>query len=450
MRSLLALVAALGLLAPSAAWAAQPFKLIRADETYAYLKPEPDRRGLDPLRYIPLGETAYLSLGGEARLRVDTIDAPRFGVGGARADTFALTRLLLSADLHINPKVRIYGQLGLHHDLDKKEPPGASDRDDLDAQVLFVDLAPAENWRLRLGRQELSFNPAQRFVSVREGPNIRQSFDGARLSFGRGKLQADAIFVHPVAIEHGAFDDGGDRDQRFWGLYASAPIARNVSLDLYALNLDRDHARFGAVTGDERRRSMGARLSGKLGAVDYEAEGMLQRGRFAGRDIRAWGGSVGAGYTFGSPWAPRLGIRHDAGSGDKDPADDRLGTFNPLFPRGAYFNQASLVSWSNLSAWRASLGARPSKSLSFEISRTERRRRSGRDAVYLQPMAVLAGSAASPAREVSDDWQVDLGWEINRNLRVQLQAVHVKAAAAVKAVGGRDVDFGLATVQFRF
>ena len=74
----------------------------------------------------------------------------------------------------------MYGELGLHRDLGKGEAPAITDRDGLDAQVLFVDVTPAEHWRLRLGRQELSFNPTQRFVSVREGPNIRQSFDGAR------------------------------------------------------------------------------------------------------------------------------------------------------------------------------------------------------------------------------------------------------------------------------
>jgi hypothetical protein len=441
-----------GPLATEAAQAAEPpaFKLIRSDEDYGYLKSAPDLTGLDPLRSIPLGQDAYLSLGGEARVRLDTVDAPRFGVGGAEADTFELFRGLVSADLHLNSGLRVYGELGLHRDLDKREAPAITDRDGLDAQVLFVDLTPAEPWRLRLGRQELSFNPTQRFVSVREGPNIRQSFDGARLTYAGDGLKVDAFYTHPIAIEAGAFNDSHNASQAFWGVYATAPVGKGVSLDVYSLNLDRDRVRFGAVTGDERRRSVGGRLAGKTGAIDYEIEGMVQRGHFAGQDIRAWGGSAGAGYTFAAPWKPRLSVRRDIGSGDDDPADGQLKTFNPLFPKGAYFSEAGLVAWSNLSAWRIALGAAPTKSVSVEVSHTDRRRQAGRDAIYLQPLAVLAGGGASTAKAVSQDWQADLGWQVTRNVKLSLEAVHAQAGAAVKAAGGRDVDFGMAIVQFRF
>lgn len=70
---------------------AEAFKPIRSDETYAYLATA-DRTGLDVLRYIPVGGGAYLTLGGEARLRIDAIDAPRFGVAGEQADTYGLVR----------------------------------------------------------------------------------------------------------------------------------------------------------------------------------------------------------------------------------------------------------------------------------------------------------------------------------------------------------------------
>jgi len=447
-----AVVFAAALLVAGAAQAAEPpaFKLVRSDEDYGYLKSAPKLTGLDPLRYIPLGQDAYLSLGGEARLRLDTIDAPRFGVGGAQADTFELFRGLVSADLHLNSGLRIYGELGLHRDLGKRESPAITDRDGLDAEVLFVDITPAEHWRLRLGRQELSFNPTQRFVSVREGPNVRQSFDGARLTYAGKVLKVDAFYTHPITISPGAFNDSHNASQAFWGVYATAPVGNGVTLDVYSLNLDRDRVRFGAMTGDERRRSLGARLAGKTGAIDYEVEGMVQRGHFAGQDIRAWGGSAGAGYTFAAPWKPRLSVRRDIGSGDGDPTDGKLETFNPLFPKGAYFNEATLVSWSNLSAWRMALSAAPTRSVSVEISHTDRRRQSGRDALYLQPLAVLAGGGASTAKAVSEDWQADLGWQISRNVKVSLEAVHAEAGAAVKAAGGHDVDFGMAIVQFRF
>jgi hypothetical protein len=290
------------------------------------------------------------------------------------------------------------------------------------------------------------FNATQRFVAVREGPNIRQSFDGARLTYADKGLKVDAFYTHPITLSPGAFDDSHNAGQAFWGVYASLP----GGLDVYSLNLDRVRVRFGAVTGDEHRRSLGARYAGKTGAIDYEVEGMVQRGHFAGQDIRAWGGGASVGYTLAAPWKPRLSVRRDIGSGDTDPNDGRLSTFNPLFPKGAYFNEAALTSWGNLSAWRLALGVTPVKAVSVEVSRTERRRRTGQDAIYLQPLTVLPGGGASTARGVSQDWQADTVWQVSRNVKLSLEAVRAEAGAAVKAAGGRDVDFAMAIVQFRF
>ncbi|MDR7115561.1 alginate export family protein [Caulobacter sp. BE254] len=435
----------------SAAQAAEAFKPIRSDETYAHLATT-DRTGLDALRYIPVGGDAYLTLGGEARLRIDAIDAPRFGVAGEPADTYGLVRSLFSADLHLNDRVRVYGELGWHRDVGKSDAPALTDRDGLDAQVGFIDVTPDADrlWRLRLGRQELMLSPTQRFVSVREGPNIRQSFDGLRVTRQTKGLRLDAFYVTPVTIARGAFNDPSNRAQHFYGVYAAGRLASHLNLDVYALELERDGARFGAVTGDERRRSLGARLAGQVGAIDFEAEGMIQRGGFAGQRIRAWGGSVGGGYTLAAPWKPRIGLRLDAGSGDKNPNDARLQTFNPLFPKGAYFNESSLTSWSNLMAIRPSLGLSPTKAISLEVSYLDRARQTGGDAVYLQPSVVLPGSLGSRAKAVGHALQADASWQATRNVKLQVEALRQEVDAAVKAAGGRDGDFVMAIVQYRF
>ena len=449
----LAVIAALGAFKTGHAADAPSFKLIRSDETYAYLADKP-HTGLDDLRYIPLGsvDDVYLSLGGEARLRVDSLDAPRFGIAGERADLYGLGRALFSADLHLGSRVRVYGELGLHRDFDKKDPPAVSDRDGLDAQLAFLDVTPDADrrWRLRLGRQEMSLNPTQRFVSVRESPNIRQSFDGARVTRQTADLRVDAFFVHPVTIQTGKFDDSSNRDQQFYGVYVAKTLTKAASLDVYAFALDRNGVRFGAMRGNEHRTSYGARLAGRHGPIDYEAEGMVQGGRFAGRDIRAWGGSLGGGYTLPQAWSPRLGLRLDAGSGDTDPNDGKLGTFNPLFPKGAYFNDTALTSWSNLVAIRPSLGLAPRRDVSLEISYMVRRRQTGDDAIYLQPSTPLAPAGTNRSKAVGDAAELDAAWQVNRNLKLQAQLVHQSAGDAVEALGGRSVDFAMLVAQFRF
>jgi hypothetical protein len=426
------------------------FKPVRSDEDYGSLQGVAERTGLDPLRYIPLGGQAYLSLGGEARLRVDAIDAPNFDVDGERADTFALGRLLLSADLHLAPAVRIYGELGLHRDLGKRDPATPLDRNGVDAQILFADVAPAAGWRVRLGRQELQLNPTQRFIAVRESPNIRQSFDGARITHTTGGVKLDAFYLQPVTVSPGAFNDTRNRGQRFYGLYASTTLSPRQTLDVYALGFERDRVRFGTVTGDERRTSLGARWAGVAGAVDYDAEGVAQGGRFAGRKIRAWSASAAGGYTLDQPWKPRLGLRLDLGSGDTDPTDDRLETFNPLFPKGGYFNETALMSWGNLVSLRASLGVTPAKGVSLEASYTVHRRMSGADAIYIQPLATLAPAGSDRSRDVGGATQLDGTWQFSRNLKLQAQLVHQEAGPAVRALGGKPVDLAVLFAQFRF
>lgn len=429
---------------------APAFKLVRADEDYAYLRTVPERTGFDRLRYIPLGDEAYLSLGGEARWRVDASSAPRFGLGRETADTFALGRLLVSGDLHVAPALRVYGELGLHRDLGKQAAPAPTDRGSLDTQVLFVDLTPAPGWRLRLGRQELLLNPTQRFVAVREGPNIRQSFDGVRVTRTLGALKLDAFHLQPVALSPGAFDDQRTRSQRFYGLYVATRLSSQTSLDTYVLGLERDGVLFGSIIGDERRISLGARLAGAAGPLDYEAEGVAQGGRFARRRIRAFAASAGGGYTLARPWKPRLGLRFDIGSGDSDPTDRRLETFNPMFPKGAYFNEAGLTSWGNLIALRAGLGVTPARAVGLEASYTTHRCRTRADAIYLQPLTPLVTRCDAPSKNLGDAAQLDGAWQVNRNLKLQGQLVHQTVRGALEIQGGKAVTFATLVAQLRF
>ncbi|WP_454760359.1 alginate export family protein [Caulobacter segnis] len=445
--------AALAILATAgAAQAAEApaFKPVRADEDYSYLRNVADRTGLDPLRYIPLGDQVYLSLGGEARLRVDTADHPHFGLGGKESDTFALGRLLLSGDLHLGRTVRLYGELGVHRDIGMRGAAGPIDRDGLDTQVLFLDVAPTHGWRLRLGRQELQLNPTQRFIAVREAPNVRQSFDGLRVTRDVDGLKLDAFYFQPVVAQTGAFNDRASRTQRFYGLYASTKPSPHRTLDVYLLGFERDGARFGAVTGDEHRVSLGVRLAGTQDRVDYEVEGVVQGGRFAGRTIRAFAASAGGGYTLDRTWKPRLGLRLDVGSGDKDPADGRLGTFNPMFPKGGYFNETGLISWGNLAALRASFGVAPAKAVNLEASYTAHSRWTGADAIYLQPLVPLAPAGGDRSRNVGGAAQLDGSWQVNRSFKLQAQWARQAAGPAVRALGGHPVNLAVLFAQMRF
>ena len=96
--------------------------------------------------------------------------------------------------------------------------PSPVDENQLDLHQGFVDivipLKIKNTLTLRVGRQELSYG-SQRLVAVRDGPNNRQSFDAAKLSYIEKSLKADVFFSHYVRSEQKIFDDGFNKDSRF-------------------------------------------------------------------------------------------------------------------------------------------------------------------------------------------------------------------------------------------
>jgi hypothetical protein len=73
------------------------------------------------------------------------------------------------------------------------------------------------------------------------------------------------------------------------------------------------------------------------GGVDYEVEGIIQRGRISTslaanaprQDVAAWFVHGDIGYTFQGGWKPRVAVEYDHASGDRPGGD--YGRFDTLF-----------------------------------------------------------------------------------------------------------------------
>ena len=421
-----------------------PFRPDRTAEDYGYLR-DPARQGdwSDGYKYIPLSETgrSWLSLGGEVRERFEMFDAPRFGLAGVEADDYLLQRILVHADLHLGPAVRLFAQVGAHEAFGKKllTPP---DEDHLDMQQLFLELRPVAGLSGRFGRQEMMFSPLQRFVSFRDGTNVRQNFDGGRVTWNRGPLRLEAFLTRPVSLERGVFDDGPNRNQMFGGAYAAYQFATGRSLDAYWFMLDREDI----PGGRERRHSVGVRQAGTSDRFDWDAEAVYQ----FGDQVSAWAASADLGYTLPSSVRPRLGLRFDAGSGDDDPADDRSGGFFPLFPSGPYFNEANLTSWTNLLAVRPSIRIEPLERVTVQAAVQLKWREDVDDAVHVGPSAPLPATRGNREREIGQVYTLDAQFQLNRNVALRAYYLHHSAGDAIRAAGGDDVDFAMGSVTLRF
>ncbi|MDX2131585.1 MAG: alginate export family protein [Planctomycetota bacterium] len=441
-----------------------PFRLFRYDEDYSYLA-DPARRTspLDSLKYIPLDDSGdiTLSLGGEARSRYEYSSAPFFGLRAPGHDDFFLQRFLLHSDLRVGERDGLHGRAfvqllsGLVAGEEFSKPGNQDNALDVQqafGEVILGDTRPAAvatgdtSFALRAGRQEMGFG-SYRLVTSREPTNARLAFDGVRATLHTQRLTFDAFLVRPTDHKIGLFNDGQDDNSTFWGLYSAIPLGPESrrGLDVYYLGLHRENTRFQSGVGEELRHSFGARLWGRARGWDHDTEAVVQFGDFdlagSSQDILAWTVASNTGYTFeNAAWKPRLGLKLNVASGDDDPGDDRLATFNPLFPRNNYFSDANLLAPFNFFDIHPTLTVRPLDSVTVTAGWDVFFRYSTDDAVF-SPVGLVIPATASDGRFVGSTLSLVADWAINRNLTLSASYAHFFKGEVVRDAGGRDVDY---------
>lgn len=441
-------------LADSPSKAANYPLLFRFDEDYSYLA-DPSLRTdpWDPIKYIPLDASGhtYLSLGGEWRERYVHSRGYLFS---PEPDDILMHRLMFSADLHVGSNLRSFVQLSYLDQNGRDGGPIATDVDRFDVQQAFVDVsAPLSNdgqATARVGRQEMTFGTS-RFVSVREGPNSRRSFDGLRVMYRSTNFDLDGFLVQPVSIQPGAFDDERNRDMTFWGSYGVLRLGPSRGVDLYYLGIDYDQTTYVVGTAPETRHSLGSRVWGKHYDLDYNVEAIYQFGEFGNLDINAWGVSMDVGWTLASlPFTPRLGVKANIESGDKNQNDGTLGTLNPLFPNHAYFSEAAVGAPMNDIDFQPNITFHLADSITLTAGYDFFWRQSKQDTVYTSALLPIAGIAGQDDRYVGSLVTTHLKWRVDRHVELNFDYTHFVPSDALRAANMNSIDFAMASVAYKF
>jgi len=413
-----------------------------------------------PIKFMPLdiAPGSYVNFGGELRERVEHFSNPFFGLTPQGTTTYDMHRLLLHGDLHIGDTFRTFIQLG-NHEVTSHSTSPPTDVDHFDLQQGFADLRASigenTNVTFRGGRQEMTFGSG-RLVDVREGPNIRLSFDGGRVFYESPTLRLDAFGAAPVVPERGVFDDHSDAQQpfpgkAFWGLYGVMPVSLvpGLHVDIYYLGIIRKNAPYDSGVADETRHSVGARFWGRAGAWDYDIEGIFQFGDFGGRDIRAWSVASNTGYTIASVWGqPRLGLQADVASGGGP--GRTLKSFNPLFPKFAYFTEASINAPINFIDVFPSVTVQPLKNFAFRVGVDVLWRYSTQDAFYQPPGVPLVPGSANKKRFLGAQSNLQAEWQATAHISVNAAYVHFLTAGFLEAAGAKDIDFLSVWSSYKF
>jgi len=392
-----------------------------------------------------------LVLGGEIRQRYEYTHNPTFGDDPQDEAGVWLQRFTAHADLSIGRHVRVFAQLFSANEIGREGGPSPVDEDRLAVQNAFVDIRAPGLSSIRLGRQEIRFGSG-RIVDFREGPNVRRTFDAARLFLETAIGTVEGFAARPVESLPGSFDNTPADSEGFWG--ASLALADGLlpagRADVYLIRSRDAAATYVQGTGEERRTSFGLRLFGTRDAWDWNWEGLYQIGDFAGADIRAWTVATESGFTLQeAPWAPRLGLSANIASGDDDPGDGTLGTFNPLYPRGNYFSEAAVLGPRNFFNIRPSVSVSPLPGLSLGTDVNLFWRLEKADAVYGPPGQIVR--AGGDGHYVGTAWSTHALYEVSARLSLGVVYTHFRPGRVIETTGAAEtLDFVEASVQFRF
>jgi hypothetical protein len=469
-----------------------PYTPVRWNEDYSYLKSAPKTDWFDGIKYVPLGPDGwYASFGGQYRYRYEYFNNFNFSPAPTVApappapkqdeDGYHLQRLLLHADLHLGPNVRVFAQGKSSLIDDRDGGPRPVDADEIDIQQLFIDvkaeLGGKDSVTARFGRQDLLYG-AQRLISPLDWVNTRRTFEGGKGAFVLGDHNLDVFWVRPVNIDKEELNDG-DGETSFAGVYDTIGLPAlfkggGTKLDLYALALNRTNARFGVnaaptvAARDEDRYTVGFRVSSAPKPWDFDLEAAYQFGRFGDQNISAWMVAAEAGYTCAAaPMTPRLYVGFDAASGDGGDGKGNFGTFNQLFPLGhAYFGYIDVIGRQNIIDVHPGVeltliqNAKYAKKVTFRSDYHLFWRQNEADAVYNvgagagsspNNAGVLRGALGSGESFIGSELDLLLNWQVDRHLMVYAGYSHFFAGDFINDTGAsKDIDFAYMALQFSF
>jgi hypothetical protein len=289
------------------------------------------------------------------RARLESYSAGNFQPGNS--DTYLLTRFRLGTSIHPTKWLRSYVELQDATAFWKNPPLVPPYQSTWDLRRAYVDIGDIDEdpISLRVGRQDLAFGHA-RLVGTSYWRNASRGYDAAMLVVNTDRIRLNAFAASPVINTANGLSHH-QPGNNFHGLYGSIrDIVPGSVLEPYLLwrltpSIVSEEGKLSRL--DEK--TVGVRWAGARSGFDYDAETAGQVGNLGPDRIRAWAWSAVAGYTFESArLRPRIFVKYDFASGDRNPADGVRGTFDQLYPNiHDHHGLADVIAWQNLKSVRS-------------------------------------------------------------------------------------------------
>jgi len=436
----------------------QPFKLLRYEEDYSFLKVDSTTDWYHHLKFRPLNQTnsTYLSAGGDIRYQYLYFKNEDWGDMPEDDDGFTLTRWLMHVDLHIHSRIRVFAEL--QSAFANSRIPAAPPIEDnpLDLHQAFFDWNTIRSSNLhitiRAGRQEIAFG-SQRLVSVRDAPNARQSFDGIKIIINQHQNSLNAFYANYVKGKSGIFDDSSNDDQRFYGIYFSrshVPLVKNI--DAYYVGFENANAKLDDGAGREIRHTFGMRIWDLRRDWKYDLEGIYQTGTLEQNSISAWSVSLISSYLFSrTRLKPEIGVKTELISGNRKYTDTKTETVNPLFPQGAYFGLAAKIGPANLMDVHPAISIVTKNNVRWSMDYAAIWRYSLNDGIYRGNMSMIYSGQQGTSRYIGGQLSATAVYPANKFIVLICGFSWFDAHAFLKEAGsGNDILFGFTSAQLKF
>ena len=244
---------------------------------------------------------------------------------------------------------RVFGNIGV--------PDSPPYQDPIDLRLGYVELGntDAGSFGLRVGRQELGYGEL-RLLGPSNWANAARVFDAVRATWRPSKAyRLDAFaasVVNPIRGEFNTHTPGNNLHGLYGGLQDVVPKATIEPYVLWRIGPNLDF------------KTVGTRWVGKLPRnFDYGIEMARQQGRVSGDDFQAWAGHWVIGYTVRKT---RWIAEYNYATGDDDPQDGRLETFDVLYPTPHNkYGLADRVGWRNIHHLRYGVEYKPLPAWTF-------------------------------------------------------------------------------------
>ena len=451
------------------------YNFLRGEEDFGFLRNDSLRTDFfDPLKYIPLSRQPgyYLTLGADIRYQYEAIRHENWGAvppDGHDTDGYLLQRHMLHTDWRLGSHLRVFAQLLSTNVQGRTDGPRPElDRDELDLYQAFANIsAPLGRAQavLRVGRQEFNYGSGL-LLSMREGPNTRQSFDAVRLALTRQRWRVDALVGRPLFTRPGVFDDRGFLSpQLLWGVYAtrakSLPPPRRGGFDVFYFGLNKDAALFLQGVAPERRHSAGLRWwrdPAPTAPLGYDLSVIGQLGTFGVGRIRAYYASAVGYYQLARwPLTPTFRYATNVISGDDDPNNPNLQTFNALYPRPYFGTATTPIGPGNLIDVHPGVELHFTPKMTLLVDLDWLWRYSARDGIYTPsvfpviPLAAAPGPPLSSRRYIGRQFNADYAWQATRHLALGLAYAWIPAGDYLQdQTPGLPLSYFRSTALFQF